>query len=232
MNMENNPIIQERLAALRGENQESLRQSLGEAMGQFVGGGGTMGISGMMAAGRGKMSDDFGENLGQQQAGFLADYDAQMRAQQAAANQAWSGRESAYDSSGFQNDATKAAANIAAAAQRYSADQQLRGVRAGISSQDAQARFAQQMAVFGLGSQMAGMQQQGEGLGALGLAHDYGQSMLPYQQAFGSSQSTSQGPQVSPFNAAVSGGLAGAGFGNQLGTQFGFQPFGQGGGKG
>jgi len=224
MDWENNPQLAQRLAGMRLESDESQREAMSQAFGQFAGAGGTMGMTGMMAAGRGKLADDFGENLGIQQGQFITNYDQQLRAQQAAANQAWSGRESSYDTGAFSNDATKASARM-----------QLQGVMAGIESQERQAAaaargsakqqaFNNQMAVFGLGSQMAGMQQQGAGLGQFGLTAAYGAAQHPYQQSFGSQTQQQTGTTPgSPggWQGAVTGGTTGAGVGRGLGNYFG-----------
>jgi len=71
---------------------------------------------------------------------------------------------------------------------------------------------------------MAGMQQQGAGLGQFGLTAAYGNAQYPYQAAFGPTHSTQQ--QTNPgapggWQGAVTGGISGAGVGQGLGNYFG-----------
>jgi len=219
--MENNPYMQQRLDAMQQEGQETFDRSSTAAMTPFLQAGGTMGFTGANMANQARMVDDYGENMQNQQANFLGDQYQAERGHQTAANQAWSGRESAYDQSAFSADAQKRAAAMAANASMYNTDSQRYVGMAGIGAQHAALKAQQQQAMWGNAQQYADMQRQGQGLGAMGM---YGQGMsqtLPWQQGFGKTTQTSTTPGSSAMGGflkgAIGGAMGGAGMGGKGG---------------
>jgi hypothetical protein len=221
LDMENNPYIQQQLAAMQQEGQESFDRSSTAAMQPFLQAGGTMGFTGANLSNQARMVDDYNENMQNQQAGYLGQQYQFERGQQTAANQAWSGREQAYDVAGMGADAQRASARMAANASRYNADSQRYVGMAGIGAQNAAQAWNQKMGMFGVADQYANMQRQGQGLGQMGV---YGQGMsqtLPWQQGFGENVQTQTTPGSSQLGGflqgAIGGAMGGAGMGGKGG---------------
>jgi len=218
LNVQDNPYVQAQIEAMQRENAEQEQRQYGQAMSPFMGGG-DMGFSGAQMGARMQMADQFSENWQNQQAQYMAQQYQAERQLQDAANQAWSQREATYDASGFQNQATRAAARMAANASMYGSDQQLRGVMAGVGEQSAARQFAERQALFGMAGNIADMRRQQQGIGQMGVMGQYGQATFPWQQGFGKTTGTKIGPPISGGGAqGMFGGLLqGMGMGMGMG---------------
>ena len=219
LDLENNPYHQGYLDSMQAENTEALGRAQAETVAPFVGAGGTMGMSGINAATRQGVADDYGENLGNQIAQYNAAIYGQERGLQDAANQAHSQREGNWDASMIGADVT--GYGHWADAQTAMRNQDMLGeyYKGSLGLQGANQKWGQQMDMWGMGEQMRQLGLQGQGLGEYGMLSDYGRQMLPYQQGFG--KTTMQGPQVSPFGSALQGAFGGAASGLGMGHTLG-----------
>ena len=251
MDVASDPLIQKQLEYQRGEFDRNAVGSRNAAMSPFLQAGGTMGLTGAAMGMQGKMQQQNERDwLGQENQMYLGER-GQRRGERQAANQVWSGRESTYDSSGMAADAQRAAARsaanasmygsrlgsyaslqgsqMAANASRYGSDMAYKGTMAGVGAQNAANDWNKKMGMWGMANDMAGMQRQGQGLGQLGL---YGSALsqnLPWQQSFGSTQTTgggnNQGGMGNFLQGMVGGGLQGYGMGKNFfpGSKMPFQ---------
>lgn len=232
MQVHDDPILQAQQEYRRGLFDENASLSRAEALSPFAANGATMGFSGANLDTQSRMQQANERDwLGMENEMFAGERDAR-RQQQMATNQQWSGRESAYDSSGMAADAQRAAAARAAAAQRYSAyvgalasertanigasasryasDNSLKAAMASVGAQNSANRFNQQLAMYGLAGDRAQGQRMNQGLGAMGVMGDYGSSTLPWQGNFGQTNTTSYGPHRSTAGGALGGAFGGA----------------------
>jgi hypothetical protein len=209
MDVASDPYLQSQQEYRRGLFDENAAMSRSQALSPFAANAATMGFTGANLAQQGQMqASNERDWLGMENEMFMDERNAR-RQEAMGANQAWSGREATYDSSGMSADATRAAANAAARAQMYSADQSLRGTMAGVGAQNAANQFNQQMAMYGLAGGRADQARQNQGLGAMGLMERYGQNTMPWQGQFGKTTSTSRGPKTSMLQGALQGGIGG-----------------------
>ena len=243
MQVHDDPILQAQQEYRRGLFDENAALSRAEALSPFAANAATMGFTGANLDTQGRMQQTNERDwLGMENELYAGERDAR-RQQAMDANQAWSGREATYDSSGMSADAQRAAAAMAAAAQKYSAwrssvggllgaqtaasaaryasDNSLKGVMAGVGAQSAANRFNQQMALYGLAGDRAQGQRMNQGLGAMGVMGDYGSATYPWQGAFGQTTTTSQGPKRSVLGGVLGGAMGGAMGGMGMGSKGG-----------
>lgn len=209
MDVASDPYIQAQQAYRRGLFDENAAGSRTAAMAPFLQAGGTMGLTGAAMGMQSKMQQANERDwTGQEGAMFMDERNAR-RQQAMGANQAWSGREGAFDQAAIGGDTNIKTANISAAADRYNTDSNERVGMAGIGAQNAQNRFAQQQAMFGMAGQMAAMQREGQGLGAMNLWGQNLNQQLPWQGNFGKNTQTTTVPGVGSKWGNIAQGLGG-----------------------
>lgn len=214
MDLENDPYVQQRLAAMTQESNEQMARAQAESTtADSV--AGTMGMSGINQATKANIADSYNENMGANQSGFLTDQMGMRYGLGAQANQTFSGREQSHDASIIGADVTGygnwAQAQTAMRGQDANAAYQ-QGM---LGQMGADRKWQQQMDMWGLGNQMRELGLQGDGLGEYAALSDYGRQMLPWQQGFG--RTTMQGPQTSPWAAGLQGAMGGAATGMGMG---------------
>lgn len=217
LDVANDEYVQNQLAAIRQQSDEQM----GRAVSQSITPdsiAGTMGMSGANMAAKGNITDQFNQNMTNTEAGYLSDQTGQRLGASLQANNTFSGRENAWDQAqmsgalgGYQSLNN---AKVGMRGQDMQGDYQ----NAMLSGMGADRKWNQQMDMWGMGEQMRQLGLQGAGLGEYGMYSDWGNQMLPWQQAFG--KTTMHGPQTSPWAAgiqgAISGGTSGLGMGKSL----------------
>ena len=215
MDVTNDPYLRAQQEYRRGLHDENSAMSRSQALTPFAGSAATMGFTGANLDTQSRMQQANERDwLGMENEMFMGERNAR-RGEAMGANQAWSGRESAYDSSAMSADAQRAAAAAAARASMYGADQRLRGVMAGVGAQNNALNWGKQMDMYGISGGMADMMRQNQGLGRMGVMQQYGNMTQPWQQGFGTSYN--QGPKQSSMGGFLSGAMSGAMSGLSLG---------------
>lgn len=222
-NVADDPLFQNEMQYMQDEYQQNLAGGMNQASMPFINAGGTMGMSGVNAAARQNAGLEGARDMGRAGNQLMLGERGQRMGLAGSVYGDWSGREAAYDQAAIGGEAQLGAAAKAAAAQRYSADQSLRGVMAGVGAQNAAQSWGKQMDMWNMGNQMAGMRRNAQGLGNLGLYGQYGGATLPWQQGFGQQHTKTQGPKQNPWLGALGGAMGGAaggfGFGSNPGVQ-------------